>query len=189
LEEWAAVGLASLRGWRNLSKHSAPISLRRTSVRYWQAILPVLAAAGISAPAAARPGVYVAIAHTDEVIVLIRATGDIPRVHKTTRASQFAYYTAPGFSFEGVPIRLTETEFEIDCENGASRRIRASAYRDIGDRVGGETYSETWAPIPATMAAMRRLDCEGIGPGDSFYDNLHSAVQGYGRLLRDESAG
>ena len=158
-------------------------------MRQWLAILAVTAAAGISVPAAAQSSIYVPIGHTDAVIVLVQASGKIPRVHGTTRASQFAYYSTPSFDFDGVPIRLTETEYEIDCENGASRRINASAYRDIGDRVGSESYSEPWGPIPDGMGDMRRLACEGIGPRDSIYSNLHSAVQGYGRLLREEAAG
>ena len=158
-------------------------------MRLWQAILTISAAAGLTAPAAAQSDVYVPIARTDNVIVLIQMAGEVPRGRKTTHVSQFAYYFAPGFSFEGVPIRLTETEFEIDCENGTSRRVRASAYRDIGDRVGSESYGDPWGPIPAGMGDMLRLACEGIGRDDPIYGTLSSAVGAYGRLMGDASAG
>jgi hypothetical protein len=156
-------------------------------MRRWSAIVVTLAAAGLAVPAAAQSKVYVPIAYTDEVFVLIQMPAEPPQVRGTARASQFAYYAAPSFDFEGVPVRLTETEFEIDCTNGTSRRLHASAYREIDDRVGNETYSEEWAPISAegALGHMRRLACEGIRPEDAFYTNLNAAVRAYGKMRSD----
>ena len=124
------------------------------------------------------------------MILLVQTKGDLDREPRRTRVSQFAYYPAPSFNFEGVPIRLTETEFEIDCERGASRRLQASAYRDIGDRIGGETYSEPWAPIEPgdQMATMRRLACKGLGREDAFYTNIRAAITGLSGLLGEARA-
>jgi hypothetical protein len=149
-----------------------------------------LAAAGISAPATADSNVFVAVGYTDQVVVLVEMTTSLQQPRRKTRATQFAYYASPDFSFEGVPIRLTETEFEIDCENSQSRRLRSAAYREIGDRVGNETYSEPWAPMTRgdAMDITRRLVCEGLGPDDVAYDNLNTAVGGLAGLLRNAPA-
>jgi hypothetical protein len=160
-------------------------------MRYAVPVLLALAAAGASAPAAAdNSTVYVRIGYTDDLMVLVKVADGLPQSRRTARASQFAYYPNPSFRVEGQPIRLTETEFDIDCANGASRRVHAAAYREIGERVSEESYSEDWSPIAAdsAMDATRRLACQGLGPGDAVYTTLNGAIVTYGKLLSGVAA-
>jgi hypothetical protein len=159
-------------------------------MRHAVPVLLALAAAAVAAPASAdNSTVYVRIGYTDDLMVLVKVADALPHSLRTARASQLAYYPNPSFSVEGSPIRLTETEFDIDCANGASRKVHAAAYREIGERVSEESYSEDWTPIEANSAmdATRRLACQGLGPGDAVYTTLNNAVVTYGRLLRDEA--
>ncbi len=75
-------------------------------MRYWQAILPVLAAAGISAPAAAGSDVYVPIAHSPQVFVLLQIPGEMPQARPVRHASQFADGLEPS-TFTGVLLYPT----------------------------------------------------------------------------------
>ena len=162
-------------------------------MRYWQAILPVVAAVALSPAIGAEPDIYIPVAYTDKVVVVIQMNGDLPTTRPRTmaRAVQVAYYAMPSFEYEGVPVRFTETEFEIDCKNLVSRRLHASAYGDDGDRVGREQYSDAWTPVTAAnfMGDMRRLACEGVGPVDHIYTNLHAAVGAHEKLVSDTLGG
>jgi hypothetical protein len=158
-------------------------------MRYWQAILPAVAAAALSPATGVEPDIYVPVAYTDNVVVVIQMNGDLPTTRPRTmaRAWQVAYYATPSFDLEGVPVQFTQTEFEIDCKNRMSRRLSATAFRDNGDRLGRENYSDSWTPITAAnyMGDMRRLACEGVGPVDHIYTNLHAAVGAHQRLVEN----
>ena len=161
-------------------------------MRFWQAILPVAAAVAVVPATGAEPDIYVPVAYTENVVVVIQMNGDLPTLPpRSARASQIAYYATPSFDYQGVPVRRTETEFEIDCQSRQIRRLNAAAFRDNGDKLGDESYSEAWAaPAPGThMADMRRLACEGVGPGDNIYTNLAAAVGAHGKLVRDAVGG
>jgi hypothetical protein len=161
-------------------------------MRYWQALLPVAAAVAISPAAGAEPDIFIPVAYTESVVVVIQMNGDLPttQLRKRGRASQVAYYATPSFNYEGVPVQRTETEYDVDCESRQIRRLRASAFREDGDRLGDESYSEAWTPVtPGTHTAdIRRLVCEGVGPGDKIYTNLFAAVGAHGKLVRDTLA-
>ena len=162
-------------------------------MRYWQAILPVVAAVAISPATGAEPDIFVPVAYTENVVVVIQMNGDLPTTQLRTRgrASQIAYYATPDFDYEGVPVRRTETEFDIDCDERQIRKLRSAAFEDDGDKVGEETYGDAWAPVaPGThMADMHRLVCDGVGPGDKIYTNLFAAVGAHGKLVRDTLGG
>lgn len=160
-------------------------------MRYWQAILPTMAAAGLSAPALAAGEIYVPVAYTDEVVVVIQMKGAIPpQARRTARASQVAYYATPNFNYEGVPVRYTETEFEIDCESGQGRRLHAAAFRDAGEQLGEDSYTDPWGPMPdgTHLGDMRRMACDGLAEYDKVYTNLASAVGAHRKMVRDASA-
>ena len=165
-------------------------------MRILHSVLPILAVLAPSVAAADDTDVYVPIAYSDETIVLIKVQEDPNRANsalrasRTVRVSQYVYYAEPSFTFENVPVRLTQTEFAIDCARATSRRVESSAYRDLGDRLGRETYSDEWTPIVAgePMAEMRRLACDGLGTRDAFYTNLRSAIDGLEGLYRAASA-
>ena len=125
------------------------------------------------------------------MIVLVHTTAELRERRNLRRATQFTYYAMPSFDFAGVPVRMTETEFEIDCAARTTRRLTAKAYREIGDQVGNETYSEAWSDIPAGdhMATMHRLACVGVGNNDITFSNLRSAVTGSLPLLQTAAAG
>ena len=160
-------------------------------MRYWQAIIPTVAAVGLAAPAVAAGEIYVPVAYTDMVLVVIEMKGNAPpQVRRTVRATQVAYYATPSFDFDGVPVRYTETEFEIDCRNGQGRKLHSAAYRDGGDLLGEEIHSEPWAAMPAGthLGDMRRMSCDGLADHDRVYTNLAAAVGAHGRLVRSASA-
>ena len=161
-------------------------------MRYWQAILPVAAAAAVTPAFGADPSVYVLVGYTDNMAVVVEVEGGVPlRAARTmARASQITHYAMPSFDFEGVPVRRTETQFEIDCRNRQSRRLSAAAYRDGGARLGGESYSEEWASFDpdSPMAKISRLACNGLGPDDAVYTNLASAIGAHGKLVADSRA-
>ena len=162
-------------------------------MRYWQAILPVVATVALSPAIGAEPDIYIPVAYTEKVVVVIQMNGDLPttRPRNFYRAAQVAYYASPSFEIEGVPVRRTETVFEIDCKARTSRRLHASAFDDDGDRVSREEYSDAWAAItPANyMGDMHRLACEGVGPVDHIYTNLHAAVGAHAKLVEEELGG
>jgi hypothetical protein len=160
-------------------------------MRHWKAILTLAAAAGLAVPAEASNDVFIPVAYTEHVVVVLKVPPGRPQRHSIGRVTELSYYQEPSFEFEGVPIQLTETEFEIDCRNFQKRRLHAAAYRDIDEYVGEESYSEDWAPIAAGthFADMHRIVCDGLGPIDKVYSNLTAAVGAHRKLVRDALGG
>ena len=132
------------------------------------------------------------IGYTDNMIVLVHTAAELRERRNLGAPRSSPDYAMPSFDFADVPVRMTETEFEIDCEARTTPPPHGeglSAKSAIRSATRSTARRASDIPAGDHMATMHRLACVGVGNNDITFSDLRSAVTGSLPLLQTAAAG